>query len=195
MPTLLNPFQSFGTGSTPGFTNAWAEVTRTSTVSAGAISLTGLTLTSYVAVRFVLTGITTGTDDTTVQLRFYVGGSEISTGYTWGGSRGATVLNGFSETRVNNADDAFALTREGTATGNLGNDVTEALHAVVTLFAPTGSLYKLAYVDAGYTQAASASAVSSLVGGRLGNTGAIDGIKLYGSSNLTAGTIIVLGLD
>lgn len=191
MAFLVSPFTSFGAGVTH---TPWEEVGRTSSVSGGAITLTGLDLTPYMAVQVILSGITTGTDDTQVHLRFTVSGSAVSASdYQWIiEATGATT--GFFEGTADSDDTEITLTRQA-ATAALGNASTESLSGVVTIFMPTsGSLYKVAVAELDYVQAASASIITTAVGGLYESTNVIDGVQLFGSSNLTAGTIIVLGL-
>jgi hypothetical protein len=173
-----------------GDIGVWEELARSSTISSGAITVSGLTLTDMVAIRVLLLGLTVTTDDSTVLLRFLVSGSEISTGYRWGLRRnepaGGATTGSTSDSSIQLADV--------TATQGVGNASTESFGATITAFSPAGSLFKAVRGHASYLQP-DASIVSAFVGGLLENTGVITGVKVFGSSDLTAGQVIVLGLD
>jgi hypothetical protein len=173
-----------------GDIGVWEELGRSSTIASGAITVSGLTLTDMVAIRVLLLGLTVTTDDSTVLLRFLVSGSEVSTGYRWALRRnepaGGATTGSTSDSSIQLADV--------TATQGVGNASTESFGALLTVPGPASSLFKTARGQSTYLQP-DASATSAFVGGLLENTGPITGVKVFGSSDLTAGQVIVLGLD
>jgi hypothetical protein len=66
---------------------------------------------------------------------------------------------------------------------------------VVDVHAPTGSQQKLCYYSGEYLLPSNNFRVIPQGAARLNNAGAIDGFVVYATSDLTAGTVIVLGLE
>jgi hypothetical protein len=189
-PVLVNPYLSFGT-TDPNEIDVWEELDRSSTITSGAITISGLDLTDYVAIRVLLLGLTVTTDDSLVQVRFLVAGSEVSTGYRWAVRRlepaGGNSVGSTSDTSIH-------LTEAAGGTQAVGNASTESLGGSLTVFGPTAALFKLYRGQATFIQP-DASASEADLAGMLEDTGAITGIKVFGSSDLTGGTVVVLGLD
>lgn len=181
-----------GGGGVVNLTDPWEEFDRTSTITAGELVLSGYDLTGVAVVKAILTGVTITTDDSSVAFRLHVGGSEVATGYqhvlSAGNSAGTSdALNTTTATEV-------PLTST-TATRMLGNVSTEGLGAEITIYSPgSTSLYKRCMVTGTYGQAG--GEVARVRGAcELTNTGAVTGITVFGSSDLTAGTLVLLGLE
>jgi hypothetical protein len=177
-----------------GFTAAqafepWGEVARQETIASGKLTISGLDLSGIQVVRLFINGVTVTTDDSQVLLRFLVAGSEVSTGYQWG-----HVITAGTAT-ASSSDSSIHLTTN-TATEGVGNASTEGFGAVVTIYNPgSTSLFKRANYKSTWVQPAGTLQGTTAGGGSLDNTGALTGFALLGSSNLTGGTMIVLGVE
>jgi hypothetical protein len=195
-PVLVNPYISFtapGGGGVVDLTDPWEEFDRTSTIVSGELTLSGYDLTGVAVVKAILSGVTITTDDSTVAFRLHVGGSEVATGYqvvisAVNSAGTAADVNSTSTTEV-------PLTEDADATRKLGNVSTEGLGAEITIYSPgSTSLYKRCMVTGTYGQAG--GEVARVRGAcELTNTGAVTGITVFGSSDLTAGTLVLLGLE
>jgi hypothetical protein len=192
MPVLVNPYLSFGGGSgAVDLTDPWEEIDRTSTLASGTLVLAGYDFSGIAALQIIVSGVTITTDDSTVEMRFYIAGSEISSGYQWELSMGNSA--GTTAAPVSASDDSIVLT-DTTATRMLGNVSTEAFGAVITIYDPGSALHKRCRYTCGYGQAV--GEVARIRGsGELANSGALTGVVLMGSTNLTGGTIVLLGLE
>jgi hypothetical protein len=184
--------QMVGGGVTPppGVDEPWGEFARQETITSGALTLSGLDLSGLVAVRLILAGITCTTDATTAMLRFHISGSEVATGYQWGIQR---VNFGASATGVNGADTEIHLCGDGA--DSLGNASTEGLDGWVTVHGPASALYKRALVKTTWVRPNGVHMVAIYAAGQLDNTGPITGFTVFASSDLTAGSLILLGLE
>jgi hypothetical protein len=169
----------------------WGEVARQETLSGGALTITGLDLSGIECVQFHLNGLTVTTDDSQVLFRYIIGGVEISTGYFWSVKRLATGLDGVSGT---GSDTSIHLT-SAVATNGVGNAATEGFDAVVTVFQPAGSLHKRCHFHAAWSMPDGTLMTGAYGGGQLNDSGAITGVKVFGSSDLTGGTVIALGVE
>ncbi len=192
MPGLLNPFSSFGTGSTPNdITEPWGEVARQDTVSGGKLTISGLDLSGMRVVRLYLDGITVTTDDSQVFLRFMVGGSEVSTGYRWSIGRTTVSLDD-----IVGSNSGTEIPLSSLSTRGVGNASTEGLGAVIAIFDPGATTtYKRCHGQSAYTKPDGTLMELGVIGGQLDNTGALTGVVVYASSNLTGGTVIMLGVE
>lgn len=192
MPVLVNPYLSFGGGGPVDLTEPWGEVGRVTSLSSGALVLSGLDLSGLLVVRLFINGVTVTTDDTFVKLRFYVAGSEVSSSTYQRTDR--RVMNGVDQVGGSSGDDSMALSSVGTANG-VGNASTEAFHSVVTIYdVASTSLYKKCFWRSAYS-VPSGDLMTTYGAGALLNTGALTGFKVFGTSNLTAGSIIALGVE
>jgi hypothetical protein len=72
VPAIVSPFTSFGSGVVA---DAWVEVGRVTSVSGGALTISGLDLSTYLVVRLFINGVTVTTDDSSVSLQFIIAGS------------------------------------------------------------------------------------------------------------------------
>jgi len=172
-------------------TEPWGEITRQETIVSGALTITGLNLVECVAVRLIISGVTVTTDDSQVLLRFYINGSEVSgaSDYQWG----MRQMGGTSTTIHDAADSEIHLTAE-TATMGVGNAASESFHSTVTVTNPAGTTHKKAHIKSVWIDAPGNYRSATYAGGQLNNAGAITGFKVFGSSDLTAGSIVLLGV-
>jgi hypothetical protein len=173
------------------FNQPWDEIARQETIASGELTLSGLTLTDYMAVQLLVNGVTVTTDDSTVGLTILIAGSEITSGYAWGLQRTSFSVGGTA--RGSTSDSAIRLTST-TATQGVGNASTESFSAVVYLHHPTSALHKKAFYRSAWVQPAGTDMEVSVGGGQLANNGAITGFVIAGSSDLTAGNMILLGV-
>jgi hypothetical protein len=193
MPVLVNPY-IYGSGVAPpvDLTEPWGEVARQTSISGGALTISGLDLSGLQVVRLFITGVTVTTDDTSIELRFLVGGVEItSSTYQYTTRR---VAAGVDAVGGSSGDSSIPLTSRSAAQG-VGNASTEAFGAVVTIYdVASTSLYKKCFARSAYS-IPSGDVMTIVGGGALLNTGALTGFKVYGASNLTAGSVIALGVE
>jgi hypothetical protein len=190
-PVLVNPYLSFGSGGFAGLTEPWGEVARQTSISGGKLTISGLDLSSVLVVRLFITGVAVTTDDSSIKLRFHVGGSEVSSSTYQRTDR--RVAAGVDQVGGNSGDDSIPLSSVA-ATQMVGNAATEAFHSVVTVYdVASTSLYKKSFHRSAYS-IPSGDEMTVYGGGALLNTGALTGFTVFGSSNLTAGSVIVLGV-
>jgi hypothetical protein len=180
---ILNPFQSFGSLGPPlDLAEPWAEVDRQETIASGKLTISGLNLQNIQVVRLLISGVAVTTDD----------GSEVSSGYRWGMSRNAPSL----DTGTASTSDSSIMLTPTTATQGVGNASTEGLNAVVTVYAPGSiTLHKRCHYRSVWSRPDGTLIHAATGVGDLGNTGAITGFVVLGSSDLTAGTMIALGVE
>jgi hypothetical protein len=181
-----------GGGGVVDLTTPWEEFDRTSTLTAGELVLSGYDLTGVAVVKAFLSGVTITTDDSSVAFRLHIGGSEVATGY----QHVVGVANSAAVTDALNTTSATEVPLTSTtATRMLGNTSAEGLGAEITIYSPgSTSLYKRCMVTGAYGQAG--GEVARVRGAmELTNTGAVTGITVFGSSDLTAGTLVLLGLE
>jgi hypothetical protein len=153
---------------------AWAVIDSLNAPSSGVFDFPSLTLTGYKVLRVVISAVTVTTDGTDPRMTFYVGGSEITgTAYRW-------LTRSVSTSGTGNLDgasgQASGLLMGNDANFDIGNASTKSFSAVVTVNAPTDTAITVSGVFL------------------MENAGAIDGLKVGGTSNLVAGKVRVLGL-
>jgi hypothetical protein len=173
----------------------WEEIGRQTSVSGGKLTLSGLNLVGYSMVQIILSGITTGTNDTFVKMRFMSGGSEISGAgfYKWGDC--GIPTSGSRHTASSTEDDAIVLVSKTTNNG-LDEASTAALSGRILLDNPGSSVlhkrvgYRIVCAKPDGNQLKSFGA-----GWLQKDATQIDGIVIFGSSNLTGGKVIVLGIQ
>lgn len=170
----------------------WTTISSLDAPSGGLFDFPSLTLTGYQVLQVVCAGITVTTDGTDVFMRFYVSGSKVTTGYRWG------LISERSTGTGNVADgDTSAggiLLVSNDVNNDVGNDVGEGFSALIMVDNPLSTaLYKKATFQAVSTNN-SANVVNHSGEGVMENAGAIDGLSIEGSSNLTAGKVRILGM-
>lgn len=159
--------------------------------TSGAFDLTGLSLSSYKVIQIYGIGITVTTDGTDLKLRFYVGGVEQTSGYQW--AMFQTSSGGTNTDDKASSQDAIWLCSDNSGV-DVGNAAGKSAGFVCTVDYPGDTaLYKK--VTFAHTAIAPGnSAIISPGAGLLANAGAIDGIKIFGSSNLLSGYLRLLAL-
>ena len=170
---------------------AWDVVASLDSPTAGAFTFTGLTLTSYKVIRVEIEGVTVTTDGTDIKLTFYVSGSEVTANYAW-------FSRSLSTSGTTNADSATAqaaiLLVSNDANFDVGNASTKSFGAQVTVDAPgSTAIHKKASLES-WCIGPTGNAFPVHGVGQLDNAGAIDGLKLGGTSNLVAGKVRILGV-
>ena len=172
--------------------STWTEIDRKDAPASNVFDFASLTLTGYIAIQIVCSGITVTTDGTDIKLTFYVSGSEVTSGYRWSnqtvGSNGTTGVDDASTSA------AAILLVSDNANNDVGNDTGEGFGCVITVDNPLSSaLYKKAGFHCVFTAPTGATFGSTGIG-IMENAGAITGLKISGTSNLTAGKVRVLGI-
>lgn len=171
--------------------STWTEIDRQTAPSAGVFDFASLTLTGYEVIQIVVSGVTVTTDGTDVKLTFYVSGSEIVTGYRWGQQAVASTTGSVDD---GDASDPAILLNSDNATQDTGNAAGESFSCLITVDAPLSSaLYKKAEYETVNSRPDSDHETQMGVG-IMENAGAITGLKISGSSSLTAGNVRILGL-
>jgi hypothetical protein len=194
MPGLLNPFLSFGSSGPIDLTEPWGEVARQETLSSGKLTISGLDLTGIKVVQFHISGVTVTTDDSTVSCRLIIAGSEVSSGYRYAFQARDSVATAAGQFGGSTSASEILLTAT-TATMGVGNASTEGFSGVVTVYNPAGALHKRCFVRSSYLTPAGNVGGIDFGGGQLNNSSAVTGFIVQGSSNLTAGTVIALGVE
>lgn len=193
MPGIINPFLGVVTSSAIDLTEPWGEVASQASISGGALTVSGLDMSGLIAVRLYIDDISVTTDDSTVSVRLIIAGSEISSGYDWTHNNVSAALG---SVLVANASDSGAGLVHTTATRGVGNASTEGLHAIVTLWNPAGSQPKgFSYTGAYLNPSTVIHEVAMGIGYLSAQTGVVTGFKVYGSSNLTSGSLTALGME
>ena len=170
---------------------AWAIISTLTSPTAGVFDFASVDFSTYKVIRVHLSGITVTTDGTDLRLTFYVGGSEVTSGYNW-------LVRAMSTGGTSNADSAATqaslLLTSNDANWDTGNASTESFGGVVTVDAPASTaLHKKAAFEVCHV-GPTGNAITSQGMGQMNNAGAITGLKIGGTSNLTAGKVRILGL-
>ena len=171
--------------------STWTQIASLDAPSGGVFDFPSITFTGYILVEVIISGVTVTTDGTSITLQFYSGGGLItSAGYRW------DVLAETSAAETH--DGATASTSIGLTSNNasetVGNATGEAFNAILLIDVPLSSALTKRYEsEIAFTDQAGSVNVGNGVGAMDG-TGALEGFKLSGSSNLTAGRVRVLGL-
>lgn len=169
---------------------AWDLIDSLDAPTAGVFTFDPLDFTGYSIAQIVLEGITVTTDGTDPSLTFYVGGVEITAGYRWATSGS---LAGGADLDDGDTSDPAILLCSNNAGRDVGNAAGEGYDCIITVDEPLNtSHYKKARFEAVMTTGT--GVILPQIGtGIMENTGAIDGLKIKGTSDLTAGKVRVLG--
>lgn len=172
---------------------AWVEVDRKTAPASNVFDFASLTLTGYEAIRIACSGITVTTDGTDIKLTFYVGGVEQTGATTYRWVQGA-MSSGGTENADNDTSDPSILLNSNDANWDTGNASTASFSSTIVVDKPLStSLHKrCSFVS--WMLGPTGNVLVQPGSGVMGNTGAIDGLKISGSSNLTAGVVVVYGL-
>jgi hypothetical protein len=170
---------------------AWTLIDSKNAPTAGVFTFSPLTLTGYDVVQIVMSGITVTTDGTDIYLTFYVAGSEVTSGYRWGS---LAASSGGSYTNVGDASDPQIVLGHITANWDTGNASTKSFGGIVTVDAPMSTALHKRTGGHVFAVGPTGNVVSHHCTGLMENAGAINGLKISGSSALTAGKVRILGL-
>jgi hypothetical protein len=168
----------------------WTVIDSLDAPASNVFDFPALDFTGYQVAQVVCSGVTVTTDGTDILLTLYVG-TEVVTGYRWGMQTitSNTVLNDDGDT----SDPAIALVSND-AGFDVGNPSTTSFGGILTIDNPLSTaLYKRVRTEVVFDNASDVL-VAMNGGGIMENAGAITGLKISGSSALTAGKVRVLGL-
>lgn len=170
---------------------AWTLIDSKNAPTSGAFTFSPLTLTGYDIIQIVMSGITVTSDDSKIYLTFYVGGVQITSGYRWGSY---AVSSGGTTFTAGDTSDPQIILGHTQANWGVGNASAKAFGGIVTVDAPVSTaLYKRTAGDV-FMIGPTGNTLFHHCVGIMENAGAINGIKIAGSSNLTAGKVRILGL-
>lgn len=169
---------------------AWDLIDSLDTPTAGAFTFDPLDFTGYSIAQIVLDGITVTTDGTDPRLTFYVAGAEIVTGYRWANS--GSLAGGADLDDGDTSDTAISLCSNN-AGRDVGNAAGEGYCAIITVDEPLGTSHSKKARWEGVMTTPTGVVLPTIGTGLMGNTGAINGLKLAGTSALTAGKVRILG--
>lgn len=172
----------------------WTQIASMDAPSSNVFAFTGLTLTGYIKLQVVMSGIKTGTDGTDIKVTLYTGAAEQTgaTAYRWGD---VVYDDNNAATESGDASDPSIQLTDPTVSEDLGNDTGEGLDGLIELDNPNSTaLHKRIHWEMVHTNPTGEVTATNGVG-VLQNTGATDGIKIAGTNNLTAGHVRLLGLQ
>lgn len=170
---------------------AWTLISSLDTPSSGVFDFPSLTLTGYSVLEIICSGITVTTDGTDPKLTFYVGGSEVVTGYRWADRAVSASLSGIADGQTSSTS---ILLGSNDAAWDVGNAATESFGARIVVDNPLSTaLYKKVTFESWMVSPAG-NPLAHDGAGLMENAGAIGGLKISGTSNLTAGKVRILGL-
>lgn len=150
--------------------------------------MTGLSFTGYQRAILYLDEITVDTANTLIILQFYISGSGLITSstYDWSFS--------FEASGSTPAPGSIAGTSSIRLASYADSGSNISWNAAVHICSPATSVNKLVHHDGAFMQS-DGTVVETTGSGGLANTGAIDGIKISGSSGLiTGGRAMLVGL-
>lgn len=165
---------------------AWSILATLDTPTAGAFTFTGLSLGSVKRLRVQIWGVTVTNDGTDLGVQYSIGSAFITSGYTF-------VTHAETSSSSNNPDSATSVASlllcGNDANWDTGNAATKGVQSDVYISNPgsTSKYKQVSYRTAG--QGPTANCVFSTGCGHVANAGAIDGIKVNGTSNLLAGYV------
>lgn len=171
---------------------AWDIVSTLDSPTSGTFIFTGLSLSTYKQIRVEISAVTVTTDGTDVQVTFYVSSSEVTgTSYAWLVRTQSTGASSLSDSA---ASAASCLLCSNDANWDTGNASTKSFYAWLQVDSPgSTALYKRVVGHGGHG-GPTGNYISSPIAGIMTDAGAIDGVKVSGTSNLTAGKVRILGL-
>jgi hypothetical protein len=170
---------------------AWAAIASANAPTSGVFDFPSLTLTGVKVLRVHLSEIAVTTDGTDIALTFYIAGSEVVAGYQWGFY---AITSAGSPNQDGDSSDPSILLVSNDANWDVGNAAAESWHGIVTVFNPISTALHKRVTLEGSGIGPTGISVGSFGGGMLSNAGPIQGLKIGGTSNLTAGKVRILGL-
>lgn len=154
-------------------------------------AFTGLSLAGYKQLQVVASGIVVTTDATDIVLTLYTGAAEVTSGYRWGEYHHSSAAS--SGNTADASDPSIVLTSV-TANWDVGNAAGECYGTVIWIDQPASTaLYKRVWYEGAHVGPTGVVVAQSGTG-VMENTGALDGLKIAGSSAFTAGKVRLLGL-
>jgi hypothetical protein len=173
---------------------AWVEIDRKNAPASNMFDFSSLTLTGYEVIQVIASGITVTTDATDINLTFYVGGAEQTGATTYRWLQYASSTGGTGNLDGDASDPSIRL-NSNDANFDVGNAAEKAFSSIITIDKPTNTaIHKRAAFVSSMTGPTGNAIVQQGLG-VMANAGAIDGLKISGTSNLTAGAVIILGLE
>jgi hypothetical protein len=169
----------------------WEELGRQDTLSGGKLILSDLNLAGVSAIQILISGIKTGTEDTFVKLRLHSNGIEIFRDYQWV-TRVITTSGAESYFFDGWETSAFLIT--STATFGLDEAATAAASGQILIDEPNSTTLHKKMGLLVQNAAPSGNQVRSFGSAVFNGAFQVDGVTIYGSSALTGGKVIVLGL-
>jgi hypothetical protein len=169
---------------------AYEVISRQSAPASNIFDFTGLSFTDFEGVQIKLQGLVVGTDDADILFQVYVGGVLVTTGYHVASN--STSTSGSTEDMFSTSTTSIPL-NDTTAVWGVGNATGENLSGLISLYNPTVAVNKLFGILTEHVLP-SGNTISERSGGKINNTGTIDGFKISTSTGtLTAGVVVVQG--
>lgn len=159
--------------------------------SGGVFDFSGLDLSGYSKIQIVLDSVTVTSDDTSISLQLYIGGSIAEGASDYRYSVASRSSAGGTETQSSGGTTAFSCT-DLTANWMVGNAAGECFSGTIEVFGCDEAVFKIIRMNGGLI-GPTGSSVAVEGGGTVQLTGDITGVKITGSSNLTGGTVAVIG--
>lgn len=170
---------------------AYEVIARQSAPASNVFDFTGLDLSGYEGIQVKMIGLRLGTDDADVLFQVYVGGSLITSGYHVASN--VSTSGASNDSMAASSGSSIALTDTSLNFG-VGNDTGENFSGLISLYNPTASVNKLFGMLSERTTPSGGGA-HERGGGKVNNTGTIDGIKISVSTGtLTDGVVVIQGM-
>lgn len=161
--------------------------------TAGVFDFPSLSLGSYRHLEIVLAGVTVTSNNTRIQLTYYIGGSEI-TGTAYRYAHELNTQDSAAANQQGAISQAAGFLQISTAGYTSIDTAARAFNALIRIEEPLSTAHhKLARVRAPFGSSSN-SLVGSIGAFICENTGAVQGVKIQGSSAFTAGQCRVLAV-
>lgn len=178
-------------GSGGGGGGVWTGVAQTSTITAGALALSGLTLTPYQAIQVRFAQVTPVTNAQRLRVQLELSGAFVATGYKYGvnlGASSATIAN------FSSAGTTGAFITGDNSGWAVGNDPLGGFSGILNLHELTAAPHK--HMDWVGSWSVSPTVMVRATGGAVINSSnPVTGIRILDTANnLLSGKMIILGL-
>lgn len=171
---------------------AWTSVASLSSPTAGAFTFTGLSLSGVKILQIRLSRIRVTNDGTDVRLTMYVAGVEIVATYEWSG-RPVSTSAAFNADSGTSAASVVMMSND--SNWDVGNAAAESCGGRITIANPgSTALHKRVQAQLVHI-GPTGNAIRSAWAGLMANAGAIDGVKIGGTSNLVSGHVRLWSLS
>lgn len=171
---------------------AWDVISTLDSPTSGTFIFTSLDLSAYSILQVKGYGITVTTDGTDPWLRIYVSSSEVTSAIH--GRAQQQISSGGSANNDGAGGGTFVRLVSDDANWDVGNAAGEGCAFTLNIDRPASTaLYKRAGYET-WATGPTGNVVYTFGCANVANAGAIDGIKVAGTSNLTAGKVRLLGL-